>query len=158
MPLIRSYPPASELDPTDAFVLDRIGTGTMYIEGLNLIAGAPYVAAFEFLGDPALTSEILGAHTFTLAAAFTANLFGAVGFCDPASLPTATFVADIYHIAGAVSTHIGTMTISTHGAFTFSVAVAPTFAAGDSIKFVGPTVIDATATNFWWSLLGAVAS
>ncbi len=157
MPQIRAYPQATVLDPTDAFVLDRIGTGTMYIEGLNLIAGAPYVAAFEFLGDPATSDEILGAHPFTLSVAFSADLNGAVGFCDPASLPTATFVADIYHIASAVSTHIGTMTISTLGTFTFSVAVAPTFAAGDSIKFVGPTVVDLTATNFWWSILGAVA-
>lgn len=35
MPLIRNYPQAVSLQPTDAFVIDRVGTGTMFIEEQN---------------------------------------------------------------------------------------------------------------------------
>ena len=31
-PTIRAYVQALNLQPTDAFIIDRIGTGTMYVE------------------------------------------------------------------------------------------------------------------------------
>lgn len=33
MPQFRQYPQANNLQPTDAFVIDREGVGTLYIEG-----------------------------------------------------------------------------------------------------------------------------
>lgn len=36
MPAIRDYPQATSLVSTDAFVIDRLTTGTMFIEALNL--------------------------------------------------------------------------------------------------------------------------
>ncbi len=154
-PTIRGYTRATSLEPTDAFELDRIGVGTMYIEGADLAVGAPYEKSWEFLGDPALSSEILGGGIFTVAVDFPSG-FGGVGFCDPDTLPIATFTANIYQIAAGTPTLIGTMEIATDGAFTFTVP-ATSFAAGDSIKFLGPSVPDATAANFWWALLGATA-
>lgn len=38
MPLFRSYPQATSLEDTDAFPLDRIGTGTMYVEFADMAA------------------------------------------------------------------------------------------------------------------------
>jgi hypothetical protein len=39
VPQIREYPEATDLQDTDAFPLDRIGQGSMYIEAQNLLAG-----------------------------------------------------------------------------------------------------------------------
>lgn len=39
MPQVRSYPEATLLLTTDAFVLDRIGQGTMFIEAQNMATG-----------------------------------------------------------------------------------------------------------------------
>lgn len=38
MPVIRDYPQATSLEPTDAFVIDREGVGTMYVEASVLQA------------------------------------------------------------------------------------------------------------------------
>jgi hypothetical protein len=39
-PTIRGYTKATVLENTDAFVIDRLGFGTMYIEGGNLTGNA----------------------------------------------------------------------------------------------------------------------
>lgn len=41
MPTFREYPRVTTLQPTDAFVLDRLGVGTEYIEGADFLA-APF--------------------------------------------------------------------------------------------------------------------
>ena len=44
MPSIRAYSQVTSLLPTDAFVLDRIGTGTVYIEDMNISPTFPVVS------------------------------------------------------------------------------------------------------------------
>jgi len=51
MPGIRQYPQATENAPTDAFVFDREGAGTMYIEAQNMASGGgggsdPYIHTY----------------------------------------------------------------------------------------------------------------
>lgn len=155
MPLIRSYPQATTLNPTDAFVIDRIGTGTMYVDSANLGSGAPYEASFEFFGLPPAASELMGGHFFPVGVSFGTNMTSSYGvsggFCTVA--PASAFSATVYHVTGGVATSIGTMGISTLGAFSFSTS-AVTFAAGDSISFNGPASPDAALENLWWTILG----
>lgn len=61
MPLFRSYPEATSLEPTDAFVIDRIGVGTMYIEDLNLDASVTRALVYVIDGGgSALATGIAG--------------------------------------------------------------------------------------------------
>lgn len=39
MPLVRDYPEATSLEPTDAFIIDRVGVGTMFVEAFVLSGG-----------------------------------------------------------------------------------------------------------------------
>lgn len=156
MPLIRDYPQVIQLLPTDAFVIDRIGVGTEYIEAGSFETGAPYEAAFEFLGGtPPIANELLGGKSFPVAVAFAVNFAGASFHVE--TPPAAPYVSAVYQISGGVSTAIGSMTIATNGVFTFAIAVAPTFAVGDSIKFGGNATPDTQLANFWWSLYGTLA-
>lgn len=165
MPGIRDYPEAASVDPSDAFVIDRIGTGTMFVASSNLQSGNPYFCAFEFLGGtPPLTNEVMGGHVFTAAVNTTINFAGIVvsgnfvqaqGHCE--TNPASSFTATIYKVSGGVSTSIGTMVISTLGAFTFAVAAIQSFAQGDSLKFVAPSGTDASLANLWWTIPAVLA-
>jgi|CryBogDrversion2_1035201.scaffolds.fasta_scaffold42959_2 hypothetical protein len=42
MPTFRQYPQASSIQPTDAFVIDRVGQGTMYITDNNLLGSVAF--------------------------------------------------------------------------------------------------------------------
>lgn len=47
MPLFRDYPQTTVLQPTDAFVLDRNGVGTLYIEAQNLDSPGATLAVLD---------------------------------------------------------------------------------------------------------------
>lgn len=134
----------------------------MYITGASVESGAPFIVPFEFLGGtPPLSNELMGGYVFTVAVSFAVNLAQPLSGATPQAHcetnPASTFTVTIYKITGGVSTSIGTMVISTAGAFTFTVAVAPSFAVGDSIKFAAPSGVDGSLANLWWSLLGVTA-
>ncbi len=162
MPLFRSYPEAPSLLPSDAFVIDRVGVGTLYIESTGVfLSGAPYEASCSFFGAIPYSSELIGAHYFPIATTFLANFAAPVGIDGIAGggcliNPTATFTAIVKKLSGGIQTSIGTMIISTSGDVSFSVT-ATDFAAGDSILFFGPASADASVQDIWWTILGAVA-
>ncbi len=158
MPLIRDYPEAPTLFSTDAFVLDRIGVGTMFIEGeavRSALVGR-YLAAFEFLGDPPVTLEILGGHSFQRAVLFDADFVGASVTLSPETLPAAEYVITIQKIVGAVVTDIGTLTIQPDGTWAFS-AASVGFQKDEGIRFVGQVDVDATFARFFWTIIEAEA-
>lgn len=161
MPLIRSYPQAPSLQPTDAFVIDRNGIGTLYIEATGIfLSGAPYVASFSFFGAIPNSSELIGAHFFPIATSFLGNFVEPTGITGVSgggclSDPTATFTAIVKKLSGGVQTTIGSMVISTLGILSFN-TTATNFAAGDSVQFFGPVSADASIQDIWWSILGAI--
>lgn len=159
MPLIRQYPQADTLENADAFVIDRIGVGTMYIDGADVfLTGAPYAAACSFFGQPPTGSQIIGGHFFPVAVTFGENFASTLGASGgyASAAPTVAYTARVNHIASGVSTDIGSMTIATDKTFSF-LTDAVTFGAGDSVQFVGASVADATLQDFWWTFMGAVA-
>jgi hypothetical protein len=161
VPLIRSYPEAPSLQPTDAFVIDRNGIGTLYIEATGIfLSGAPYEASCSFFGAIPNSDQLIGAHFFGVATTYLANFVTPVGIDGVSGggcivNPTATFTAVVKKLSGGVQTDIGTMGISTGGTLSF-ITSATDFAAGDSIQFFGPASADASITDIWWTILGAV--
>ena len=115
---------------------------------------APVTAAFSFLGtSPPLASEVIGLWVAPVPVTFPTNFAGALG--NDQNLPTATFVAFIYQSNIVLS--IGTMTISTSGAFTFATSGPISLLAGQAIEFRAPASPDATIGNFAWTLVAASA-
>lgn len=80
MPLFRQYPETTVLQPTDAFVIDRIGVGTLYIEGQNVETGGgnnlavldegtqitPAATSMNFVGDGVTATAVGSAVTVTI--------------------------------------------------------------------------------------------
>jgi hypothetical protein len=60
MPLFRDYPQATSIEPTDAFVLDRIGQGTMYVEGLGQGTQARCITYVIDGGGSAISTGVAG--------------------------------------------------------------------------------------------------
>lgn len=60
---VRSYPQATSIEDTDAFLIDRIGVGSMFIEAQDFLGGdAPtplYDIAMGFTGTPAADIPLL---------------------------------------------------------------------------------------------------
>ncbi len=112
-----------------------------------------------FFTSTPTASEVLALHiaavAFTLPANFASpNSKGVIG-----TNPTASFAIDVQrqvNATGAFST-IGTITISTGGAFTFATAsgTAKAIAVNDVLKFVAPGTADATAANAAITILGS---
>ncbi len=156
MPLIRSYPEAPTLFSTDAFVLDRIGVGTMFIEGeavRSALVGR-YLAAFEFLGDPPITLETLGGHSFQRAVLFDADFAGASVTLSPENLPAAEYIITIQKVVALVVTDIGTLTIQPDGTWAFA-AAGVGFQKDEGVRFIGAATPDVTLARFFWTLIEA---
>lgn len=105
--------------------------------GVNL-----YRVGFFFTTSP-LTSEVMSLHVVTDACTFPANFSASQGSCG--TNPTGTFAIDVQK--NGVS--IGTISISTSGVFTFTTTsgTSKTLVAGDVLKFMSPSSVDATLGN-----------
>lgn len=120
--------------------------------------GLYYRFGFFFTTVPT-ASEVLCLHitpvAFTIPANFaTPNAVGAIG-----TNPTGSFAIDVQrqvNATGAFST-IGTITISTGGAFTFATAsgTSKAIAANDVLKFIAPGSADATCADVAITMQGA---
>lgn len=135
-------------------MLDRLGVGTLYIEADEWPLGV-YAAAFEFLGGtPALASEIMGMHSIAAACTFAADFAGSVGFTlnDPVS----TFTAAIFQ--NSLSNQIGTMSVSTAGAFSFTTTggLPVSCAIGDVLIIQAPGITVEGLANLSWTFLGSM--
>lgn len=96
-------------------------------------------------------SQIIGIFTFSNPITFLANFSGAAGKCGTNPTATATF-----NVKKNGST-VGTVAISTGGAFTFATSggVAVTFNTGDEITVVAPSSPDATLADVAMSFSGS---
>lgn len=155
MPRIRDYPEAGSLEPTDAFVIDREGVGTMFVEGDVFLVGAPYLFSWSNLGPILGDSEIMGGHVFALACSLPANMVGTTFAIDPSSLPAAEVTAIIYKVSAGSATSFGTMTIETDGSFSIT-STATSFAISDLIEFRGPGTHDTNFSNMWMTGVATV--
>jgi hypothetical protein len=78
MPKIRQYPQANAQAPTDAFVIDRQGVGTMYIQASAVSGGGPLTIAVEENG----TLYVPAATTLNFTGGATVTQAGAVANID----------------------------------------------------------------------------
>lgn len=124
--------------------------------GVTLVGAALVDGAYDFgmtaLATP-MASALLGKVVLPRAVSLPANFTGARGHVD--TNPTASFVITVTHNGTA----IGTVTISTAGAFTFATSggAAVSLAAGDIIRFVAPATPDATIAGIGLTLAGSLA-
>jgi len=115
----------------------------------TLYDGRTFSVGFGFTSTPT-ASEVLLLYTFAEAVTFPDEWSGSVG--DIGTNPTASFVLTVQKNGSSV----GTVTISTGGAFTFvTTGTTVAFAIGDQIRVVGPATPDATAANVSITFLGA---
>ena len=127
MPEFRQYPQAVSLNPTDAFLIERVNIGTMYIEAQDMEFSAGYDGYDIFAqSDETFFPLVFNAvRPFTLPINFYGSKFSMITF------PFEPFVLDVYQNASL----IGTITINT----TSIVANIPdecTFNIGDQLKLL----------------------
>lgn len=118
MPRFREYPQATFIESTDAFVLDRIGVGTMYVEGLTGGDGGILVT-FQGAGSPG-AGDWLGSQPFPIAVTFPLNWGALFAWVLPSGLPAsdATFTVFRVNLADPTGVQVGTVTIDNTGAIT----------------------------------------
>lgn len=110
-----------------------------------------YSIGFFFTSVPTV-SEVLLLHVagaaFTIPANFSGGLQSSVG-----TNPTATFALDVQKNGST----IGTLSVSTGGVVTATTTsgTSKSIAAGDVIKIVAPSPVDATAANMAFTIIGA---
>lgn len=85
---------------------------------------------------------------------FPPNLVGSYGHVQAGTPPAAPWVGSITHNEVAV----GTMTVSTIGAFSFGTTSLTGFTAvgGDRIALIGPASGDGVFNNFFWTFVGTI--
>ena len=112
--------------------------------------GTRQISISMFFPAAPIALQLMLQFTAPVAFTFPANFSGSVG--DIGTNPTATTVLTVA-LNGAT---IGTISISTAGAFTFATSggVNVSVAAGDKITVVNQTPTDATAADFSVSFLG----
>lgn len=108
----------------------------------------PYDVTFAYAGAPP-NATILQLICFSRPVTMSGNFAGSTGHCG--GNPTATAVYTVYK-NGAT---IGTVTISTSGAFTFATTfgASPSFALGDTLSILTP-VTDATLSSVTMTFAG----
>ena len=106
--------------------------------------------AFFFTTTPT-SSEVLLLYTAAESITLADDFAGSVG--DVGTNPTASFVLDVQKNGASV----GSITISTGGAFTFATTgTTVSLAAGDQLKVVAPASADATVANVSITLKGSL--
>jgi hypothetical protein len=116
------------------------GTNVELVNNAASVSGQTYDFGFSKDGIPA-SSEVLNKVIIPRAITIPADMAGSYGHID--ANPTASFAIDVQDDGAS----IGTITVSTGGAFTFvtTSGTAKSVAAGSRITFVAPGSADATA-------------
>lgn len=144
MPGIRAYPQASSLLATDAFVIDRLGAGTMFIEG-EALDGTPSLIASEAIAAGALVNVWSNGGAFAVRnASSSSSTTPADGYCLQAvTQGNAAIIAFSGIITGLVGLTPGRLWLGVTGGVS---ATAPT-TPGQIAQAVGQA-ISATSMNF----------
>jgi hypothetical protein len=142
MPEIRQYTEAFSLLDTDAFVIDRLGIGSMYIEAENAFEGA-YDIAMGFPGQPPVSAVFLA---FVAVRVFTIPSPGDPVVPPQPAPPVSQFRCINAPSGGSVTfsvavngVGVGTITFTngaTTGTYTWPADVV--FAAGDLMTISSP--------------------
>lgn len=150
---LRTYDGAS-WTTTAGGLVDAPSDGTLYGRKNGAWAAVPssatYRVGFFFTTTPT-ASEVLLRHVFTDAVTFPDEFVGAVG--NVGTNPAASFVLTVAKNGATV----GTITISTAGAFAFvTTGTTVAFAAGDVMTITGPSSADTTIANVAITLKGSL--
>lgn len=132
-----------------ASIEDASSDGKTYFRKDNAwVTGWPYDFRLEFAGTP-IGSEVMGKIVFARETVIAADMAGSAG--SVGVTPTATFNIDVRD--DGVS--IGTVSIATDGAFTFTTVggTAKTILAGSEVTFIAP-VADATILDIIITFIG----
>jgi len=105
------------------------------------VAQVPIVLPYTGKPSASLAINVPMAMALTLAV----NFGGSVGFATTAPAATATFT--VYRVVSGTPTSIGTIGISTGGAFTFTAASSTTFNIGDVLRVTAPASQDANLSD-----------
>lgn len=119
------------------------GTG----DGVQLVANDYFVDTF-FNASPT-ASQVIIKYVFPVAVSFAANFAGYAGHVG--TNPAASFAMDVQK--NGVS--VGTITISTGGAFTLVTSGAVAFAVGDRLSIIAPATPDASIAKMALTLKGS---
>lgn len=116
-------------------------------------SGNTYYDIRGSFGAVPVSSQVLDTVPIGRDLTIPANMAGSVGKIG--TNPTGSFVASVQDDG----VEIGTITISTAGAFTFATGggTEKIVAAGSFLTFVAPASADATAANAVWTILGTAA-
>lgn len=135
----------SDADDNELWTRDNITVGTS-ADGASL----SYQVAMTYLGTPS-AQGYMGGHVFLDSVTFPVDFEGADGEVE--TNPGSDFVISIRRD----NTEVGTATISTTGAYTFTSTggVAVAFTAGQKLTFIGPDAVGAAA-DFCMTLEGTV--
>jgi hypothetical protein len=118
--------------------ISTVGTGSL---------NAPYEV--HIAAETIAVGQTIFGQTFARSVTFPADFAGSVGTVGVNPTLTAVFTIN------QNGTPIGTMSISTAGAFTFSTSgIDVVFAAHDRMTVVGPTPVDATLADLTATLTG----
>jgi hypothetical protein len=111
-----------------------------------------YDVPLAFKGGPPTSSEVIGGSIIVRTVTFAANFSGSSGYIG--TNPTGSFVISVKDDGS----EIGTITISTLGAFTFATTsgTSKIVAAGSRLEFVAPASADATAAYILATLAGTI--
>ncbi|TIN78349.1 hypothetical protein [Mesorhizobium sp.] len=122
-------------------------TGAVFKRGVA--AAESYDFAMPYFAGQPTSSQILARIPIVTAITIPANMVGSVGF-TPAANPTASFAMDVQDDGGS----IGTVTISTGGAYSFATTsgTAKAVAAGSLITVVAPVTPDATVDGIQFGI------
>lgn len=155
MPNIRDYPQAFTLENTDAFVMDRIGVGTLFIEGDDIGGGGggavtvPMVAAEAiFAGAFVNIFSNSGTLSMRLADATNATKY-ATGFCL-AAVPIGNL--GLVSFPGALNTSVTVSVIEPQTWLSVTVPggyqITPPSVQGQFIQTLGPAMTGGFGINF----------
>jgi hypothetical protein len=109
-----------------------------------------YDIPLAYSGGPPTSNEVIGGIIVARTTNFAANFSGSAGYIR--TNPTSSFVISVQDDGS----EIGTITVSTLGAFTFATSsgTSKVVAAGSRLEFVAPSSADATAAYILATLAG----
>jgi hypothetical protein len=156
---MRQYPEALALLSTDGFWIDRLGVGSLWIQGFNFIPSTlVWTGAVLYEGtSPPVTNQLLGGFSMPVKASFpdTDANAQAIGWGLHAKvLPTSTFVMTI----ALNDVGVATYTIHTDGTSLYVSNNGLTWTANvrDRVTIIAPTITDATINQLFFTIAGTL--
>jgi hypothetical protein len=142
---------SGDYDASEITGLATVATSGDYDDLINTPTIANYSdIPLAYSGGPPTSNEVIGGIIVARTTNFAANFSGSAGYIR--TNPTTSFVISVQDDGS----EIGTITVSTLGAFTFATSsgTSKVVAAGSRLEFVAPASADATAAYILATLAG----